>query len=55
MNVEDCIHFRIINFLSTMPIKNMDLTAFTRQLYEYFELVKKLELYADKSLKAYKK
>jgi len=54
MGIEDCVHFKVIDVASKMPMRNVDLTAFARQLYKYFELVRKLELYANKNFKAYK-
>jgi len=54
LNIEDCNHFLIIDYASKWPMGNTDLTEFAQQLYEYFELVRKLELYANKELKAYK-
>jgi len=53
--IEDCTHFMVISSVAGhMPIKNTDLSAFSKGMQEYFESVKALEEYAKRKFQNYK-
>jgi hypothetical protein len=53
--IEDCGHFYLVsNLVKILPIKCDNLIILETDLFSYFEMIKDLEYYFDKKLKAYK-
>ncbi len=53
-NIEDCSHFIVIkSIVGSKNIENQNIKFIESSLSDYFELIKKLELYADKELSQY--
>ena len=52
--IEDCGYFYSISMAVSLTLKNTDLSAFAKEMFEYFERVKVLEDYASRELKSYK-
>jgi hypothetical protein len=53
-DLEDCSHFIVLKHVLGTQMKNDNLTAFESGIWDYFELVKKLDTYYLKHLVRYK-